>query len=275
MSYETIFTDLHERILTITLNRPQRLNAWTFQMGAELRVAILAANTDAGVDAMVVTGAGRGFCAGADIEHVFKAQAEARAGSAAPFEKAAATHDWVRLLRASKPIVAAINGVAIGVGLSQVLAMDRLIAATDARFSLRFVKMGVVPELASSYYLAARAGFGVASDLMLSGRTIDAAEALSMRVIDETVAPDALLDRARATARAMGENPHAALLETKALLSANMAEASLERILEREFAALARSYASPEHHEAIAAFMDKREPDFDAARKQGAGGGNG
>lgn len=262
---ETIETRVDERILVITLNRAERLNAWTYQMGAELRAAITDANARNDIDAIVITGAGRGFCAGADIEEVFKAQAD---GAAPPHREAANTGDWVRLVRASKPIVAAINGAAIGVGLSQLLAMDRLVASHDARFSFRFVKMGVTPELASSFYLSQRVGFGVASDLMLTGRTIDAQKAFEIHLVDDLVAPAALLDTAINDARNMGSNPHAAVLETKALLTANLAEADLDAVQEREMAALARSYQTAEHHEAIAAFLDKREPDFARARKR-------
>jgi enoyl-CoA hydratase/carnithine racemase len=264
MTYDTILTVHNERVLTVTLNRPHKLNAWTFQMGAEMRDAILVANQDDNIDAIIVTGAGRGFCAGADIEDVFKAQTQATPA----YAEEAATDDWVRLVRTSKPIVAAINGVAIGVGLSQILPMDRLVAARGARLSLRFVKMGVVPELASSHFLAARIGFGAASDLMLTGRTLEADEALAMRLVDAVTEPQDLLTAAHAAARAMGENPHAAVAETKALLTANMADDSLTRIQEREMAALNRSYASPEHHEAVAAFMEKRAPEFEQARRK-------
>lgn len=271
MSRNTLLTDLHERVRVITLNRPERMNAWTFEMAAELRAEITAANEDDGVDAIVITGAGKGFCAGADIEAVFAAQQS----EAPPLRDAANTGDWVALVRRSKPIVAAINGAAIGVGLSQLMAMDRIIAADGATISFRFVRMGVVPELASSVLLVQRAGFGAASDLMLTGRDIKAAEALALGVIDEVTAPADLLPRALECARQMGSNSHLAVAETKALLSANMTEASLDQVQSREMAALARAYASPEHHEAIAAFLDKRAPDFAAARARQAGADDG
>ena len=127
MSYETIVTEHIDNILLITLNRPERLNAWTYQMGGELRTAIEAGNADDDVTAMVLTGAGRGFCAGADIEAVFKAQND---GEDSPREGGAG--DWVTLVRESKPMVAAINGPAVGVGLTQVLPMDYLVAAQGA-----------------------------------------------------------------------------------------------------------------------------------------------
>ncbi|MFW6094092.1 MAG: enoyl-CoA hydratase/isomerase family protein [Pseudomonadota bacterium] len=262
MSFETILTEQSDGILTITLNRPERLNAWTYQMAGELASAVEAANADDDVLAIVITGAGRGFCAGADVEDVFKAQAEG-AGDTQPGRAT----DWVALVRESKPMVAAINGAAIGVGLTQLLPMDYLVAAEGAKLSLRFIKMGLVPELGSSHFLGLRCGFGHASRLMLSGRTIPAEQAREIGLVDEVVAPGELLATARDVAREMGENPQAALRRVKSLINDNMNEADIARVQEREGEALAICYESPEHHEAIAAFMEKREPDFKRARR--------
>ena len=262
MAYETILTETCEGILTLTLNRPHRLNAWTYQMGAELSAAIEQANGDDDIDAIVVTGAGRGFCAGADIEDVFKAQAQNT--DVGGHNRVAS---WVDLVRAAKPIVAAINGAAIGVGLTQLLPMDHLVASSAAKLSVRFIKMGLVPELASSHFLALRVGFGLMSELMLTGKTIDAAEALAIGLVDKVVAPEALLPTARAVAKAMGENPRTAVRMVKQLISANASECDLGLVQQREMEALHACYASPEHKEAINAFLEKRAPDFKAARR--------
>ncbi len=261
MSYETILVDNVDGVATITLNRPERLNAWTYQMGAELSQAVQAGNEDDDVLAFVVTGAGRGFCAGADIGDVFKAQAEGEnvAGNDAP-------RNWVQDVRTAKPMVAAINGAAIGVGLTQVLPMDYLIAADDAKLSVRFVKMGLVPELASSHYLVLRMGFGKASELMLSGRTVSGREAAELGLVDRAVVAEELLPLAQEVARGMGDNPQSSLQAIKALVSQNAAEGDVALVQKRELAALSEAYKSPEHKEAIAAFMEKREPDFKAAR---------
>ncbi len=261
MAYETILTANEDGVLRITLNRPERLNAWTYQMGAELADALERANEDDEVIAMVVTGAGRGFCAGADVADVFKAQSE----GAIP-ARDDRPRDWVGLVRSSKPMVAAINGAAIGVGLTQVLPMDYLIASTSAKLSVRFVKMGLVPELASSRFLGLRLGFGQASELMLSGRTVEAAEALQLGLVDRVVAPDELLPTATAVARGMGENPQAALQMIKRLVTENITESDLGLVQRREIEALQQCYASAEHKEAISAFLEKREPDFRGAR---------
>jgi 2-(1,2-epoxy-1,2-dihydrophenyl)acetyl-CoA isomerase len=266
MAYETILTDVDNGILTVTLNRPERLNAWTPQMSADMSKAIGEANANEDIVGIVVTGAGRGFCAGADIEAVFKAQADNPGASRDSARQSGRPADWIDFVRGSKPIVAAINGAAIGVGLTQVLPMDMLIAARGAKLSVRFIKMGLVPELASSHFLALRCGFGAASELMLTGKTISADEALAIRLVDKVVEPGDLLQAAKDAARAMGENPQSALKMVKQLLTQNAAEGDTKLVQQREIAALTQCYTSPEHKEAIAAFLEKREPNFKAAR---------
>ncbi|MDA1074662.1 MAG: enoyl-CoA hydratase-related protein [Proteobacteria bacterium] len=261
--FETILTDRQDGILTITLNRPERLNAWTYQMGAEMAEAVEAANNDDEINAIVVTGAGRGFCAGADIEAVFKAQADGATTATGRNDP----RDWVGLVRRSKPMVAAINGAAVGIGLTQVLPMDYLIAANDAKLSVRFVKMGLVPELASSHFLTHRLGFGQASELMLTGKTITGDQALEIGLVDKVTSAGDLLAEARSVASAMGENPQSALRMIKQLLTQNISETDLSEVQKREGDALKECYASPEHKEAISAFLEKRAPDFKGARK--------
>lgn len=262
MAYEQILTSVDDGVLTITMNRPERLNAWTRLMGAEMQQAIVAANADPSVIAIIVTGAGRGFCAGADMEAVFQDQLDGTV------DETASTGDWVELIRQSKPMIAAINGAAIGVGLSQVLSMDHLVAAEGAKLSLRFVKMGVVPELGSSKLVPMRVGFGRASELMLTGRTLPAEEAADIGLIDRVVPAESLMDTAHQMAHAMGENPQASLAFTKQLLTANMFATSMKDVQKLELAMLDQAYVTPEHKEAVAAFLEKRQPDFHSARQQ-------
>lgn len=295
MSYATILTEEVDGILVIAMNRPDRLNAWTPEMGAELADAISAANGNDAVMAMVLTGMGRGFCAGADIGEVFQARVEsepeapvtdANATIEAPIDplgddadfgagsepdepattSSAPSYNWIELIRSSKPIVAAVNGAAVGVGLTQILPMDYIVAARGAKLSVRFIKMGLVPELASSHFLPMRVGFGAASDLMLTGRIVLAEEAAEMGLVDKLVDTDDLLPVATATAKAMGENPRSALFMVKELLTENMTETSLREVQRREMRALEAAYETAEHKEAIDAFMNNREPDFKAAR---------
>ena len=231
-------------------------------MHGEMNHAVEAANSNKDVDAIVFTGAGKGFCAGADMSAVFglseeqkqKARTEARA------------MQWVQLVRSSKPMVAAVNGAAVGIGVTLILPMDQIVAATEEKFTLAFVKMGIVPELGASSLLERRIGFGTASRLVLTGDPITAQEALDISLIDRVVVADALLTEAAALARRMGRNPHAALRETKQLLTENGNEVDLDLVQQRERAALTRSFASAEHKEAVAAFIAKRPPDFKSLR---------
>jgi enoyl-CoA hydratase/carnithine racemase len=258
VEYQQIRHEVRDDVVVLTLDRPDRLNAWTPQMSAELTHAIEAADQDPDVGAVVVTGAGRGFCAGADIEATFNAQLQGDATAAAPRR----SRDWVELVRSTKPLVAAVNGVVVGVGLTMILPFDRIVASDQARFSLRFVKMGLVPELASSHFLPQRVGFGAASDLMLSGRMVDAAEAVELGLADELVAADDLLDAAMARARSYGENPARQLRWIKQLLSANGTDADTGAVQQRELEYLRQCYDSPEHKEAVQAFIEKRPPQF-------------
>ena len=145
VDYEQIIQEQRDDIVLLTLNRPDKLNAWTPRMSAELVDAIEAADSDASVGALVVTGAGRGFCAGADISAVFDAQLSGEAASSTPAATPARTRDWVELIRSTKPIVAAVNGPAVGVGLTMILPFDRIVVGEGAKLSVRFVKMGLVP----------------------------------------------------------------------------------------------------------------------------------
>lgn len=256
--YEQILVERRDDVAVLTLNRPEKLNAWTPQMSHELTDAIEAADADASVGAVVVTGAGRGFCAGADVSTVFDAQISGDAEAARPV----GGRDWVELIRSTKPIVAAVNGAAIGVGLTMILPFDRIVVADGAKLSLRFVKMGLVPELGSSSFVPQRCGFGVASDLMLSGRTVEGAEAVACRLADEVAAPEDVVDVAIERARSYGENPTPQLRWIKELLTANACETDPAVAQHRELERLEQAYGTPEHAEAVDAFLHKRKPVF-------------
>jgi enoyl-CoA hydratase/carnithine racemase len=263
MAYEQIIASQRNEIALLTLNRPERLNAWTGQMMAEMIDAITKANDDSSVGAIVVTGAGRGFCAGADIGGQFATRIEAQdQGTDKPRGEGTPGADWVQLCRESKPLVAAVNGPAIGVGLTMILPFDQIIAAEGAKLSARFVKMGLVPELASSHWLVARCGWGAASWLALSGTTVVAEEALPLRLVDRVVAPDALLDEALKVAGEFAANPPPQVRMIKDLLTKNASETDLAEVQKREVKALEVAYRTPEHREAVSAFLEKRTPNF-------------
>ena len=257
VTYEQILSEQRGEVVLLTLDRPEKMNAWTPTMSAELVDAIEAADADPSIGAVVLTGAGRGFCAGADISAVFDAQLSGHAEAARP-----APRDWIDLVRSTKPIVAAVNGAAVGVGLTMILPFDRIVVAAGAKLSVRFIKMGLVPELASSRFLPNRCGWGAASDLMLSGRTIEAAEAVALGLADELAEPGELLDVALSRARDYAANPIPQLRWIKQLLTENASETDPAAAQRREAAALAQAYATAEHKEAVAAFLEKRPPVF-------------
>ena len=260
MTYEQITVHDQGTIRVITLDRPEKLNAWTPTMHNELFDAFTTGNDDVTVGAFVVTGAGRGFCAGADISEVFAAQIGDPADGTETPQRDAARGDWVTLMRSSKPVVGAINGASIGVGLTMTLSMDFLVAHPEAKLSARFVKMGVVPELASSHYLVQRCGWGNASDLVLSGRTVLGSEARALGLVDDVA--DDVLAAAVGRAETYAVNAPPSLRFAKQLLTENGTETDLDLVQRRELTLLREAYATPEHREAIAAFLEKRSPKF-------------
>lgn len=271
MSYEQIRYEQRDDLAVLTLNRPERLNAWTGRMGKELADAIGTANDERSIGAIVMTGEGRGFCAGADVQDAFKRDLDRRDtdGDTAEDGDAAAGDrrerelpDWVQLCRASKPMLAAVNGAAIGVGLTMILPFDQIVASHAAKLSCRFVKMGITPELASSHYLVSRLGWGAASDLALTGRIVDADEAKALGLVDLVVPNDQLLDATFEKARQFSANPDPQLRMIKALLTQNASETDIDVIQRREMDALDAALRTPEHREAVDAFLAKREPKF-------------
>ena len=264
-TYSTVLVDICDDVCTITLNRPDRLNAYTGQMAADMYDAISAANDNPEVGAIVMTGAGRGFCAGADIKDNFKArldQKETQTESVSVEQRG----DWIDLVRASKPLIAAVNGACVGVGATMILPMDVIIASDRAKFGMFFVKMGATPELASSHFLVSRIGLGRASEMCLTGRLYSGDEAYALGLADRLVPHDQLLESAQEMAREIAANPSNQLLWIKELLTKNGSETDIKRVQAREGAALAKAYESPEHLEAVNAFLEKRSPNFRALR---------
>ena len=262
MEYEQIVVEDRDPVRIITLSRPEKLNAWTRRMSREMVDAIDDGNESADIGAFVFTGAGRGFCAGADIGAEFASGSSAADLDGRDDHAPRRDRDWVALVRSSKPMVAAINGASVGVGLTLVLPMDYLVAGRSARLSARFVRMGLVPELASSHFLVQRCGWGGASDLALSGRLASAEEAEGLGLVDRVVDDDVLLDTAIEHAESYAANPPAAVRMIKELLTVNGADPDLVAVQRRESERLREAMASDDHAEAIAAFLEKRSPNF-------------
>jgi enoyl-CoA hydratase/carnithine racemase len=265
VEYTQISYEVRDEVAVITLNRPERLNAWTPTMAEEQVDAIARANGDPAVGAIVTTGAGRGFCAGADLQATFQSRIDGvdpgrdTAGGMGGMPRGI---DWVAFVRAAKPMVAAINGAAVGVGLTMCLPMDQIVAAPAAKFSMGFIKMGLVPELASTRLLADRVGFGRASDLCLSGRLVSGQEAHGIGLADRLAPDGEVLDVAISVAASYAAMPAPQLLMIKDLLTVNAVEPDLAAAQRAEHRYLAECWASPQHAEAVKAFLDKRPPVF-------------
>jgi enoyl-CoA hydratase/carnithine racemase len=206
MDFEQITTEVADRVLTITLNRPDRLNAWTPTMSHELIEAFNRADADDEVCAIVVTGAGRGFCAGADLAgggETFNWREREIAGSVPRDNGGEFT---LRVFASTKPVIAAINGPAVGVGATMTLPMDIRLAADDARIGFVFARRGIVPEACSSWFLPRVVGISRAMEWVATGRVFSAQEALDARLVRSLHPGGKLLDAAHALAREIVEN---------------------------------------------------------------------
>lgn len=206
MEFEQIITEVADGILTITLNRPDRLNAWTERMAAELHEAFDRADADDEVRVVIVTGAGRAFCAGADLERggeTFDARARGRDEERHRDNGGQFT---LRIFESTKPVIAAINGPAVGVGATMTLAMDIRLASESARFGFVFVRRGIVPEAASSWFLPRVVGISRAVEWAATGRVFGAQEAMEGGLVRSIHPPDELLPAARELAAEIVEN---------------------------------------------------------------------
>ena len=254
MDYEQIRFEVAEQVATLTLDRPERRNAWTRRMGVEMRHALQQADERDDVRAVVVTGAGRDFCVGADLEGGGTVFDEARAREEEKGERLSLKAWEVR-----KPVIAALNGAVAGVGATLPLQWDIRLAGESTRITFVFVKRGLVPEAASTWLLPRLVGMSRATELLLTGRLISAREALDMGLVSRVV-PDAdLLPAAQALAREIAEQtaPVAVAL-TKQLLwhmTGELDPAAAERLDAQVFGWTTQS---PDAREGIRAFLEKR-----------------
>lgn len=267
--FEEILYAVDGPIATLTLNRPDKLNAFTNLMGREIAAAIRLADEDDAVRAVILTGAGRGFCAGADISagagsFDTKSGAGAKNFGAAP---EGADRDGAgfigALFNAKKPTIAAFNGPAVGVGITLALPTDIKIAAEGARFGFVFARRGLVPEAASAWFLPQLVGLAQALRWCLSGRVFDAAEALAGGLVSEVVPPEALLDRARAIAMEIAENTAPVSIALTRQMLWRFAGAELPFDLLKVDGPFALALGSGgDVKEGVAAFLEKRAPAF-------------
>ncbi|MFS0753891.1 crotonase/enoyl-CoA hydratase family protein [Noviherbaspirillum sp. 1P10PC] len=280
MQYETLLYEVSEHILTLTLNRPDRLNAFTGTMMEELIAAFDRADADDDVRAIIVTGAGRGFCAGADLSQGaktfdFAARADRPDKQGTPLRPDGGidySHESVRdgggrvslrIFECMKPVIAAINGPAVGVGATMLLPMDIRIASSDARFGFVFARRGITPEACSSWFLPRVVGISQALEWTMTGRVFPAQEALEGGLVRKVVAPEALMETARSLAREIAENaaPVSVALARQMMWRMLGADHPMEAHKVDSRAIYSRG-RSGDAKEGINSFLEKRPPAF-------------
>lgn len=257
MGNEYIVAEQRGRVGIITFNRPDRLNAMIPDMGVEIQAQLEEWERDDAVGAIVLTGAGRAFCSGADISNFERQLSSPDSGSDDERDL------WYLTLKEmSKPTIAAINGVAVGLGITCTLLCDIRLAASDARISFRFVRLGLTPELGSTHTLPRLIGLERANELMLTGRFFTGQEAKEMGLVLEACAKEDVAGRAVELARDIAEAPAWQLAETKRMLRDNPIAHNFRKVNLEESEIFRKAMGTPEHSEAIAAFREKRDPKF-------------
>ncbi len=258
MSYETIIFEKERGIATLTLNRPEKLNAWNNKMMEEVTKAIYDVTADNEVRVLVISGAGRGFCSGIDVSILATAGAEGAV--AVPMENSVV---WIaaQLRNLDKPVIAAVNGVCAGLGLSVALACDIRIASENARFSLVFIKRGIVPDTGSTYFLPRLVGTGHACELAFTGDPIDAKEAERIGLVNRVVPHDQLMTATMELATRIAKGPPITIRLTKAAIYKGL-DADLLSHMQYELLANRIALATEDFKEGIASFIERREAQF-------------
>ncbi len=268
MSYQEIRYEIAGRIATITLDRPDRLNAWTPNMGEEVREAMRGAADADEVRVIVLTGAGRGFCAGADMATLSRLTEGRGAGAASqvlPFDPSARPDFQKRYSyfpAVPKPIIAAVNGPCAGLGLVLALYCDLRFAAPEAQFTTAFSRRGLIAEHGISWTLPSLIGLSGALDLLLSARRVGAEEALRLRLVDRVTPPGELMDQVRAYASALADavSPRSMRVMKRQLWEARFQ--TLAQAIETADQEMAASFASEDFREGVAHYVEKRKPAF-------------
>jgi enoyl-CoA hydratase/carnithine racemase len=263
MEFEQIRYEVAEQVLTITMNRPDRLNAWTPTMLQELLQAFDQADADDGVRVVIVTGAGRGFCAGADLEAGGSTFDYRERGVEDEVPRDGGGQFALRIFASKKPVIAAINGPAVGVGATMTLPMDIRLAAEGAKIGFVFTRRGIVPEAASSWFLPRIVGISRAMEWAATGRVFSAQEALEGGLVRSLHPPDELLDAARSLAREIVENTAPVSVALARRLMWDMLGAEHPMVAHRadSRAMLARGQ-SADVREGVTSFLEKRSPAF-------------
>lgn len=262
MIFEHITVEQQGGVRVITLNRPERMNALSAQMSMELRETFADVTTDDGTGAVVITGAGRGFCAGADLTG--GGPTANRGGGERPRHSridplGGAGQVILGLRGMEKPVIAAVNGPAAGAGFGLATACDLRIASTEARFTTVFIKRGLAPDYGSSYFLPRIIGISRATEMFLTGQMLDATEALAVGLVSLVVPPERVLKEAITLATTLAEGPPLAMQLTARALNASL-QNTLEEHLVLEWAGQTVCLASEDAREGVTAWLEKRSP---------------
>ncbi len=266
MAYETLLTDQSEGVLNVTLNRPEKLNAFTVGMMSDLLDLFDRVDADDSVRVVVLTGAGRGFCAGADLSsgaETFDSEAAgvADGGDRAPRDGGGRV--TLRIYNCKKPIIAAINGAAVGVGITQTLPMDIRLASEKAKFGFVFARRGIAPEAASSWFLPRVVGISKAMEWVATGRVFGAEEALAAGLVSEVLAPDDLLPRAQELAAEIAANTSAMSVALSRQMMWKMLGAQHPMEAHRvDSRVIDFMGGGPDAREGVRSFLEKRPADF-------------
>jgi enoyl-CoA hydratase/carnithine racemase len=260
MAYDFLY-EVQDGIATITLNRPDKLNALTFDIYAQLRDLMVELRRDEAVKVVIITGAGKAFCAGGDVHEIIGELLDRDMRAHLEFARmTGALIQNMRLL--DKPVIAAVNGMAAGAGAVIALASDLRIAAASARFAFLFTKVGLTgADMGAAYLLPRVVGQGRATELLMFGDTIDAATAASYGLVNATVADEELLTTAREWAEKLKQGPAFALAMTKTMLN-NEWSMDLASAIEAEAQAQALLLMGDDHRRFYEAFKHKQKPEF-------------
>jgi enoyl-CoA hydratase/carnithine racemase len=265
MAYEEIIYEVSEQIATVTLNRPDKLNSFTNRMLKEIIAAFDESDADDNVRAVIVTGSGRAFCAGADLsgggETFAKGGSDVKAKTGVMRDGGGLVS--LRIFESKKPVIGAINGAAVGVGVTMTLPMDIRLASNSSKFGFVFAKRGIVPEAASSWFLPRIVGISQATEWCFTGRMISADEAKEGRLVRSVHAPEDLMPAARAIAREIAENtaPVSVALSRQMLWRMLGADHPMQahRVDSR---AINSRGASDDAREGVMSFLEKRPANF-------------
>lgn len=262
MAYSTITLEKGEGITTLTLNRPEKLNALNEMMASELLDAFTQVGKDKDTKVIIITGCGRAFSAGADVKGLFLKYLEQRKKGEESFDIVGWLEELCLHVRnIPKPVIASINGYAVGIGVTLPLQCDIRIASEEALFSLPFVRLGIIPELGSTYTLTRLVGIAKACELIFTGKSINAKEAKEMGLVNEVVPAAELQETTYALAKTIAQGAPLAIQMAKRGLYQGL-DTDIQSQLRYEGLALDLLTRSEDHEEAVRAFLDKRQPSF-------------